>query len=124
MERRSFLKSATAAAGVAATSSSAFGQSTPASRPSSPITRPTMPGMIYRDLGRTGERVSAIGMGGFHIGKQADPADSIKLIRSAVDRGITFLDNSWDYNEGLSEVRMGHALKDGYREKVFRPPSG
>ncbi len=75
--------------------------------------------MQYRELGKTGEKVSVIGLGGYHVGKQQDPAESIRLIRSAVDRGITFLDNCWDYNDGLSEVRMGQALRDGYREKVF-----
>ena len=75
--------------------------------------------MIYRELGTTGERVSAIGMGGYHLGKHKDRQEDIRLIRAGVDRGITFLDNSWDYNEGLSEIRMGHALRDGYREKVF-----
>jgi aryl-alcohol dehydrogenase-like predicted oxidoreductase len=76
--------------------------------------------MLYRTLGRTGERVSAIGMGGYHLGQHGlTEDDSIRLIRSAIDRGITFMDNSWDYNEGQSEVRMGKALKDGYRDKVF-----
>jgi predicted aldo/keto reductase-like oxidoreductase len=76
--------------------------------------------MLYRKLGRTGELVSAIGMGGFHIAQaQHSEEESIRLVRTAVDRGITFLDNSWDYNEGKSEVRMGKALKDGYRQKVF-----
>jgi predicted aldo/keto reductase-like oxidoreductase len=76
--------------------------------------------MLYRTLGRTGEQVSAIGMGGFHIGQHGLTDDeSVRLIRSAIDRGITFMDNSWDYNEGQSEVRMGKALKDGYRQKVF-----
>ncbi len=75
--------------------------------------------MLYRELGTTGERVSAIGLGGFHIGKQKDPEESYRIIRSAIDRGITFMDNCWDYNDGLSEVRMGEALKDGYRNKVF-----
>ncbi len=78
------------------------------------------PEMPYRTLGRTGERVSAIGLGGWHIGfKQQTDADSIRIIRSAIDRGINFLDNSWDYNEGVSEVRMGQALRDGYRDKAF-----
>jgi predicted aldo/keto reductase-like oxidoreductase len=78
------------------------------------------PEMPYRTLGRTGERVSAIGLGGWHIGftHQTD-ADSIRIIRSAIDRGINFLDNSWDYNEGVSERRMGQALRDGYRHKAF-----
>jgi len=77
-------------------------------------------GMLYRPLGHTGERVSAIGLGGFHIGQaKLSENDSIRLIRSAIDGGITFMDNSWDYNEGQSEIRMGMALKDGYRQKVF-----
>jgi aryl-alcohol dehydrogenase-like predicted oxidoreductase len=76
--------------------------------------------MQYRVLGRTGERVSAIGLGGWHLGFESlDERMSETIIRSAVDRGITFLDNSWDYNEGASERRMGKALSDGYREKVF-----
>jgi predicted aldo/keto reductase-like oxidoreductase len=76
-------------------------------------------GMTYRKLGRTGERVSAIGLGGYHIGIPKDENESIRIIRSAVDRGITFLDNSWDYHDGASEIRMGKALKDGYRKRVF-----
>jgi predicted aldo/keto reductase-like oxidoreductase len=111
MERRDFLKTATAATVAAATGSSASA--------AAPVTRPQVPGMIYRDLGTTGEKVSAIGLGGYHVGKQSDPAESIKLIRSAIDRGITFMDNCWDYNDGISEVRMGQALRDGYRAKVF-----
>lgn len=76
-------------------------------------------GMIYRKLGTTGERVSAIGLGGYHIGVPKEPRESIGIIRSAVDRGINFLDNSWDYHDGNSEIRMGEALKDGYRKRVF-----
>jgi predicted aldo/keto reductase-like oxidoreductase len=77
-------------------------------------------GMIYRRLGKTGERVSAIGLGGFHIGQPTLTDDeSLRLIRAAIDGGITFMDNCWDYNQGASEVRMGKALKDGYRQKVF-----
>ena len=76
--------------------------------------------MIYRTLGRTGERVSVIGLGGWHIGQPSlSERESIQLIRQAIDRGITFMDNCWDYNEGASQVRMGKALKDGYRTKVF-----
>lgn len=76
--------------------------------------------MTYRVLGRTGERVSAIGLGGWHLGlKTVTDAVSLRIIRSAIDRGITFLDNSWDYNEGASEIRMGQALRDGYRQKAF-----
>ncbi len=75
--------------------------------------------MMYRTLGRSGEKVSAIGLGGYHIGVPKDEAEGIRIIRSAVDRGITFMDNCWDYHNGGSEVRMGKALRDGYRDKVF-----
>ena len=75
--------------------------------------------MLYRTLGRTGEQVSAIGMGGAHIGQIKNEQESIKLVRKAIDRGITFMDNSWDYSGGDSETRMGKALRDGYRQKVF-----
>lgn len=75
--------------------------------------------MIYRTLGKTGEKVSAIGLGGAHAGGGPDPELSTRIIRSAVDRGITFLDNCWDYAEGECERRMGNALRDGYRQKVF-----
>ncbi len=75
--------------------------------------------MLYRTLGHTGEKVSAIGLGGWHLGlSHVDEALSIRIVRSAIDRGITFMDNSWDYNDGASEKRMGKALRDGYRNKV------
>jgi predicted aldo/keto reductase-like oxidoreductase len=73
----------------------------------------------YRILGRTGERVSAVGLGGWHLGlPNVKEQLSKRIIRSAIDRGVNFLDNSWDYNEGASEIRMGKALRDGYRDKV------
>jgi len=75
--------------------------------------------MPYRTLGRTGEKVSLVGLGGYHIGIQKEEKESIRIIRTAIDSGINFMDNSWDYNEGISEVRMGKALQDGYRQKVF-----
>ncbi len=75
--------------------------------------------MIYRTLGSTGQKVSAIGLGGFHIGTLKEEQESIKLIRSAIDRGINFMDNCWDYHNGRSHRWMGNALKDGYRDKVF-----
>jgi aryl-alcohol dehydrogenase-like predicted oxidoreductase len=79
-----------------------------------------MQGMLYRTLGRTGEKVSVIGIGGWHIGLPGvDEPLSIRIIRTAVDRGINFMDNCWDYNEGASEIRMGKALLDGYRNRVF-----
>jgi predicted aldo/keto reductase-like oxidoreductase len=74
----------------------------------------------YRILGRTGEKVSAIGIGGYHLGRPDLEADeSIRIVRSALDEGINFLDNCWDYNGGESEIRMGKALRDGYRQKAF-----
>jgi aryl-alcohol dehydrogenase-like predicted oxidoreductase len=75
--------------------------------------------MLYRTLGATGQRVSAIGVGGFHIGIPREKSDGVKIVRTAVDRGITFMDNCWDYHDGKSEEWMGEALRDGYREKVF-----
>jgi aryl-alcohol dehydrogenase-like predicted oxidoreductase len=75
--------------------------------------------MIYRELGRTGENVSAIGLGGHHIGRQKEERESIEIIRAAIDAGITFMDNCWDYHDGGSEIRMGKALQGGYRDKVF-----
>src|ERR1035438_5751344 len=76
-------------------------------------------GIPYRMLGPTGEQVSLIGLGGYHIGNQADAQESVRIIRTALDEGINFLDNCWDYNGGESEVRMGNALRDGYRQKAF-----
>src|SRR5881628_3274841 len=76
--------------------------------------------MIYRELGKTGEKVSAIGVGGWHLGlRPVDEALAIRIVRTALDSGINFLDNCWDYNEGESERRMGRALRDGYRQKAF-----
>src|SRR5712664_2904325 len=76
-------------------------------------------GIPYRRLGRTGEMVSLIGVGGYHLGRQADEQEAIRIIRTAVDNGINFLDNCWDYNGGASEIRVGKALRDGYRDKAF-----
>lgn len=82
--------------------------------------RPSNSEMIYRDLGSTGEQVSAIGLGGWHIAlKHVDEQLGIQIVRTAIDRGITFMDNSWDYNGGTSEIRMGKALRNGYRDRVF-----
>jgi uncharacterized protein len=127
MRRREFLKAA-AVCGAATVSSAATNNRGTAIQENGfmhqiPLatTAGTREGdMLYRKLGRTGQKVSAIGMGGFHIGQHGlSEEDSIRLVRSAIDRGITFLDNSWDYNEGQSEIRMGKALKGGYRQKVF-----
>ena len=111
MDRRDFLKSASAAGMSAAIPANP--QATSSAK------RPESPNMIYRELGTTGEQVSAIGMGGYHLGKQTNASESINLMHAGIDRGITFMDNCWDYNDGESEKRMGRALRDGYRQKVF-----
>jgi predicted aldo/keto reductase-like oxidoreductase len=104
--RRQFVSSAITAACVMGVSSSASAGETTGEMP-------------YRTLGRTGEKVSLVGLGGYHLGKQADEQESIRIIRTAIDQGITFMDNCWDYNDGASEIRMGKALRDGYRQKVL-----
>ncbi|HJV64098.1 MAG TPA: aldo/keto reductase [Geomonas sp.] len=76
-------------------------------------------GVPRRPLGATGEQISMVGLGGAHIGKQLFEKESIRIIRASIDAGITFMDNSWDYNGGASEERMGKALADGYRNRVF-----
>ncbi|HXV28948.1 MAG TPA: aldo/keto reductase, partial [Sinorhizobium sp.] len=75
--------------------------------------------MIYREFGKTGEKISAIGLGGHHIGRPTEESEGIRIVRSSIDRGINFMDNCWDYHDGKAEVWMGNALRDGYREKVF-----
>jgi predicted aldo/keto reductase-like oxidoreductase len=75
--------------------------------------------MQFRTLGHTGEKVSIVGLGGYHMGVPKDPAESTRIVRTAIDGGINFMDNCWDYHLGESEVRMGNALRDGYRDKVF-----
>jgi predicted aldo/keto reductase-like oxidoreductase len=76
-------------------------------------------GIPYRILGRSKAKVSLIGLGGYHLGNQADPQESVRIIRTGLDEGVNFLDNCWDYNGGESEIRMGNALRDGYRQKAF-----
>src|SRR5215469_13158315 len=75
-------------------------------------------GIPTRTLGHTGQQISMLGLGGYHIGNPSE-AEAINLVHTAVDNGITFMDNCWDYHNGDSEVRMGKALRDGYRQKVF-----
>ena len=120
MERRDFLKAAVAAAAPVA-AGHVFG-SLDAAEPVVELPQPEETiryEMVYRLLGRTGERVSLLGLGGYHIGMQKDEQESIRIICAAIDRGVNFMDNCWDYHNGGSEVRMGKALQDGYRQKVF-----
>ncbi|MDP2314670.1 MAG: aldo/keto reductase [Pseudomonadota bacterium] len=83
----------------------------PNTRAASPVPR--------RKLGRTGETISGVGIGGAHLGGLASDAEAVSLVRRAIDEGIDFLDNCWDYHGGKSEERMGQALRDGYRERAF-----
>ena len=105
MDRREFVKLSLTTALVSGVSQSVFGEKTSA--------------MQYRTLGHTGEKVSIVGLGGYHIGMQKDVSESVRIIRTALDNGINFLDNCWDYNDGQSEIRMGNALQNGYRAKAF-----
>jgi len=125
MKRRQFLEALTATAALPLiTGATTAAPSLPSDKPvqPTPLERPkeTVRGeMRYRPLGRTKEEVSVIGLGGHHIGRQKDEKESIKIIRAAIDGGINFMDNCWDYHDGGSEIRMGKALRDGYRKKVF-----
>src|SRR5581483_1216139 len=106
MDRRDFIKRS-AAVGVTASLNPKF----------SNASEKTVP---RRTLGRTGEKVSMVGIGGYHIGfSSVEEQEAIRIVRSALDNGINFLDNCWDYNNGVSEERMGKALRDGYRQKAF-----
>ena len=126
MERRRFLEGAVLAglAGRGVAQGQASESPAASGIDQLPLTR--SPGrqsgdMLYRSLGRTGVEVSAIGFGGSHFAKKAlSGAQSIALVHAAIDRGITFMDNCWDYNDGQSEIRMGKALaQGGKRAKVF-----
>ncbi len=122
MKRREFLKTVTVAAAVPAAMETMLGPlaaANPAGDQAGNGQETTRNGMLYRPLGRTGVQVSALGLGGYHIGIHKEVSESIRIIRTAIDNGITFLDNSWDYNNGQSEIRMGKALQDGYRQKAF-----
>jgi aryl-alcohol dehydrogenase-like predicted oxidoreductase len=105
--RRAFLKSAGAAAAFAACSRFVRRAS---ADPNGSVPTDT--------LGRTGVTVSRIGVGGWHLG--VPPRDeAIRIVHEAMDHGVTFLDNCWDYNDGESERRMGDALQGGYRQRAF-----
>ena len=121
MRRRDFLRTATAAPVLAATVA-AVAHAAPAAEPLprfDPAGEVVRDGMRFRQLGATGVEVSCVGLGGFHLGKPESDDEAVKIVRTAIDGGINFLDNCWDYNSGLSELRAGKALQDGYRRKVF-----
>lgn len=75
--------------------------------------------MPYRALGRTGEKVSLLGMGGWQFGRMASEEETTRFIRTGIDEGINYIEAAWDYHSGLSEYRLGKALLDGWRKKVF-----
>lgn len=104
MDRRDFLKKTAAV--------------TMATSLSSQLSRAADSPLPHRTLGRTGESVSMIGVGGYHLGRPSEQ-EAIRIVRTALDNGVNFLDNCWDYNNGVSEERMGKALRDGYRQKTF-----
>jgi aryl-alcohol dehydrogenase-like predicted oxidoreductase len=95
------------------------GGAEPDTVPTGTYTIPPGARVPVRPLGRTGEQTSILGLGGFHLGMVKDEKESLRIVRRAIDHGLTFMDNCWDYNEGRSEERMGRALRDGYRERAF-----
>jgi uncharacterized protein len=123
MERRNFLKQAAALAAMKGLAGLELEGQTKlegaaAHTPLPAVT--TVNGIGRRKLGRADVEVSILGIGGYHIGlSQVSDAESMRIVRRALDEGINFLDNCWDYNGGASEERMGKALQDGYREKAF-----
>jgi predicted aldo/keto reductase-like oxidoreductase len=115
LNRRIFMEASIAGAALVSCASAA-------DTPQLPRPTETRKGdMLYRSFGKTGETVSAIGVGGSHIGQAESDELATRIIRTAIDRGVNFMDNSWDYNngDGKAELRMGKALRDGYRQKVF-----
>jgi predicted aldo/keto reductase-like oxidoreductase len=120
LTRRSFLRAAVGST-LAATTTSAPGQAGGApvgTVPSGKYKISAGAQIPRRELGRTGERVSIVGLGGYHLGFPTEQ-ESIQIVRMALDHGLNFLDNCWDYNGGESERRMGKALRNGYRQKAF-----
>jgi len=108
--RREFMKKATTTLSAAALAKRLVAQTTPASAS----------GLPMRPLGRTGQRVSILCLGGWHIGAVGDENEAVRIMHAAVDEGLTFFDNSWDYHDGRAEERMGRALAmDSRRKKVF-----
>jgi len=107
--RREFLKQAAAGVTLASLAQDVLASQRPA----------TTTGLPTRVLGRTGQHVSILSLGGWHIGSTGDDAEAIRIMHAAIDEGLTFFDNAWDYHNGGSEDLMGRALSDGKRDKVF-----
>ncbi len=124
MERREFMKQAAAAAALSGWKT-AEGQGPNAGLTGAAALNPlpvvaTSEGIGRRKLGRADAEVSILGIGGYHLALPGvTEEEALRIVRSALDRGINFLDNCWDYNDGASEERMGKALAGGYRQKAF-----
>ena len=124
MERRDLIKGVAAGlAGGAAFAANANAETPVPNVGAGPVTArlPRHPDMKYRPLGRTGEHVSLVGLGGYHLAKPGgmDADQAVRVVRAGIDAGITFCDNCWDYNAGESEIRLGRALRHGWRDRVF-----
>ena len=127
MERRTFIKATAAGVAAAAMAPPAYAQVETSQggtiKAMGPVTSRIAehPDMKYRALGRTGERVSLVGMGGYHLAKPGGPTsdEAIRIVHAGLEAGINFCDNCWDYNGGESEVRLGRALARGWRDRTF-----
>ena len=130
MDRRSFIKTAAIKTAALAAAAGSMPLDAIAQQNGGVLPRPGTvtsaipqhPDMRYRALGRTGEAVSLVGMGGFHLAKPGgmDNAEAIRVVHAGLDAGINFCDNCWDYNGGESELRLGRALaQGGYRRRIF-----
>lgn len=117
--RRAFLQMAGAGLSLLSCSNNVPKGPLPGAPQAGDIKLPPGAVMPTRVLGRTGEKVSLVGLGGYHIGVPKEEQESIRIIRMALDHGVNFLDNCWDYNDGKSETLMGKAMQDGYRQKAF-----
>jgi len=117
--RRDFLKVGAAIAGVASGVSAASEVVFAAASTAEALPSTTRKGdMLYRNLGHTGAQVSALGVGGHHLGDLPNVDDAIRLVHEAINAGVTFFDNCWEYYNGKTENILGRALK-GHRDKVF-----
>src|SRR5271163_2069265 len=117
--RRRFLETAVGTTVASAMAGSLLPHADANAHRHAPTSADVRNGVPYRTLGNTGEKVSCVGLGGYHLARQSVVQESIRIIRTGLDEGINFLDNCWDYNGGESEIRMGKALQDGYRQRAF-----
>jgi aryl-alcohol dehydrogenase-like predicted oxidoreductase len=117
IERRNFIQTGLASAGAMLATSVLHSRIASAALPPQ-ITNSTAEQIPRRAFGKTGEQVSIIGLGGYHLGTVQSPDLAVRLVQEAVDAGVTFFDNAWEYNDHRSEEWMGLGLQ-GRRDKVF-----